>query len=196
MEAAVVVYLRELYYPEGFGFPMKLIPFDIALTEIGREAMTLLIMAATAAVGFVGLQSRMAAFFMLFGVWDIFYYVFLKLLLDWPQGLCTWDVLFLIPAPWLGPVWAPILTAVLFVIAGASVLLRNGQGAFSYFGKGFVVAETAAALLVVASFLLSGRNVMTTGMPEPFIWPLYAAGLAVGVGAFAYVFFRSRSTSR
>ena len=47
IEAAVVVYLRQIFYPEGFTFPITL--FDdidtltrrILLTEIGREAATI-----------------------------------------------------------------------------------------------------------------------------------------------------------
>ena len=84
MEGAVVVYLRGIYYPDGFAFPLKLIAGGILWTEIGREAATLLIMAVTVMLVYRRFQSRLAAFAVLFGVWDIFYYVFLKLLLGWP----------------------------------------------------------------------------------------------------------------
>ncbi len=89
MEAAVVVYLRALYYPEGFAFPLKTMPQSVLLTEIGRETATLIIMAATAMLASRRRQQRVAAFFFLFGIWDIFYYLFLKLLLDWPSSLDT-----------------------------------------------------------------------------------------------------------
>ena len=57
------------------------------------------------------LHEWIAAFAIAFGVWDIFFYVFLKLMIHWPESLSTWDILFLIPLPWVGPVWAPVLVA-------------------------------------------------------------------------------------
>ena len=80
MEAAVVVYLREIYYPEGFAFPLVTIHGRIMLTEVLREAATLIIIWATVCLAYKRLQSRVAAFVILFGIWDIFYYIFLKLL--------------------------------------------------------------------------------------------------------------------
>ena len=44
---------------------------------------------------------KFAFFLFLFGVWDIFYYIWLKVFLHWPASLLTWDVLFLIPVPWV-----------------------------------------------------------------------------------------------
>jgi hypothetical protein len=195
LEAAVVVYLRAIYYPEGFAFPLTLMEGRILWTEIGREAATLLVLAATAVLSFPRLQNRMAAFVLLFGVWDIFYYVFLKLLLGWPQSLLTPDILFLIPAPWVGPVYAPLLVSAAFIAAGTAVLVRNAKGDFPHFDSGFVAAETAAGVLVVASFLFSGRSLGITGLPEPFIWPLFATGFLLGVGAFLYAFSRSDRTT-
>jgi hypothetical protein len=190
LEAAVVVYLRAIYYPEGFAFPLTLIEGHTLWTEAGREAATLLVLAATAVLASPRLQSRMAAFVLLFGVWDVFYYVFLKLLIGWPQSLVTWDILFLIPAPWVGPVYAPLLVSALFIAAGTAVLVRNAKGNYPPFDSGFAAAETAAGLLIVASFLLSGRSIGVTGMPEPFAWPLFAAGCVLGAGAFLYAFSR------
>lgn len=184
MEAAVVVYLRALYYPEGFTFPLKLITGTVMRTEIGREAATLVLMAATAMLAYERFQSRFAAFALLFGVWDIFYYLFLWLILGWPESLATWDLLFLIPAPWVGPVWAPVLVSLGLIGAGSSVLAFNARKRYPHFGRSFVMAETAAGLMIVASFLISGRKIAATGMPEPFLWPLFLAGFLLGVGAF------------
>ncbi|MEJ2468684.1 MAG: hypothetical protein P8Y51_06380 [Campylobacterales bacterium] len=166
LEAAVVVYLRAIYYPEGFAFPLTLMEGRIFWTEIGREAATLLVLAATAVLSFPRLQSRMAAFVLLFGVWDIFYYVFLKLLLGWPQSLLTPDILFLIPAPWVGPVYAPLLVSAGFIAAGTAVLVRNARGRVRAFGRSFVLLETAAGFLFVASFLFSGISIRKTGLTE------------------------------
>lgn len=111
LESAVVVYLRELYYPGGFDFPMKLISNTIALTEILREFATIIMLITIAIlVGRTTLE-KFAFFIYSFAVWDIFYYIFLKFLIDWPLSLFTWDILFLIPFTWVGPVIAPVINS-------------------------------------------------------------------------------------
>lgn len=142
MEAAAVVYLRTLYYPNGFPIPVKLgvapirftripefegrMPPSILRTEIGREVATIVMLACLALlVGETPLQ-MLGTFLLAFGVWDISYYIFLKVLIRWPQSLKTLDVLFLIPVPWIGPVWLPISISTLMVIAGAGILLARG----------------------------------------------------------------------
>ncbi|MEE2897699.1 MAG: hypothetical protein VX815_04440 [Gemmatimonadota bacterium] len=109
LEAVVVVYLRELYYPEGFSFPLK--PMDDAMVavEIGREAATVVMIFAVAWAAARSGWQTLTGFALIFGVWDIVYYVGLWLLLGWPASLFEPDVLFLIPAVWVGPVLAPAL---------------------------------------------------------------------------------------
>jgi hypothetical protein len=194
MEAAVVVYLRELYYPEGFAFPLVIIPGRIMLTEVLREAATLLIMWATVCLVYKRLQSRVAAFVILFGVWDIFYYIFLKLLLNWPEGLGTWDILFLIPVPWLGPVWAPVLVSIGFIYAGTAILFRNHQNHFLHFGRGFILLELFAALLIIVSFVIPGSSVVEQSLQSHFPWYLFLTGFLMGIGVFLYSFYRSDHT--
>jgi hypothetical protein len=191
MEAAVVVYLRELYYPEGFAFPAVIIPGRIMLAEVLREAVTLLIMWATVYLAYKRLQSRVAAFVVLFGVWDIFYYIFLKLLLNWPESLSTWDILFLIPAPWVGPVWAPILISIGFIYAGTITLIRNHKKHFLYFGIGFILLELFAALLIIVSFMIPGSSVLEQTLPTHFPWYLFFIGYLTGIGIFLYSFYSS-----
>ncbi|MGD2080540.1 MAG: hypothetical protein PVJ36_05370, partial [Nitrospirota bacterium] len=43
-----------------------------------------------------------------FALWDIFYYVFLRVWLGWPRTMMDMDVLFLIPGPWVAPVLLPV----------------------------------------------------------------------------------------
>jgi len=191
MEAAVVVYLRELYYPEGFAFPAVIIPGRIMLTEVLREAATLLIMWATVCLAYKRLQSRVAAFVILFGIWDIFYYIFLKLLLNWPESLDTWDILFLIPAPWLGPVWAPILVSIAFIYAGTITLIRNHKKHFLYFGSGFILLELFAAFLIIVSFMIPGSSVLEQTLPTHFPWYLFFTGFFTGIGVILYHFYHS-----
>ena len=100
IEAAVVIYLRRIYYPDGFAFPVVIIEPGIAVVELIREAVTLMFMWAVAALTYRTFQGRVAVYMILFGIWDIFYYIFLKILLNWPGSLATWDILFLLPLPW------------------------------------------------------------------------------------------------
>lgn len=116
LETAVVVYLRELYYPDGFKFPLIPVPADIAATEFFREVATIIMLiGAGVMVGKNPIQ-RFVFFLYSFAIWDIFYYVFLKVLLGWPESVFTWDILFLIPVPWVGPVIAPCLVSLSMIL--------------------------------------------------------------------------------
>lgn len=122
METAVVVYLRELYYPNGFGFPLSLIPNKIAVTEFCREAATIIMLVGIGYVAGKSKLTRFAYFLIAFAIWDIFYYVFLYVLLGWPQSLFTWDILFLIPVPWVGPVLAPCIVSLQMIFFGILII--------------------------------------------------------------------------
>ncbi|EIF51291.1 hypothetical protein [Sulfurovum sp. AR] len=191
MEAAVVVYLRDIYYPEGFSFPLVIIEDRILLTELLREAATLLLIWVTVSLAYNRLQSRFAAFFLLFGLWDIFYYIFLKLLLDWPESLNTWDILFLIPAPWVGPVWAPVLVSIGFVYAGTTLLFYHQKKRFLHFDRMFILFELFSALLIIVSFMIPGSSILDQNMPTDFPWILFLTGFLIGTGVFLYTVYRS-----
>jgi hypothetical protein len=125
LEASIVVYLREIYYPEGFGFPLQVFDAEIAVTEIIREAATMIMIVAVAVLSFGNGPARLGGFLLIFAIWDITYYAFLKALLGWPGSLLTWDILFLIPLTWTGPVLAPVINSLtMFLLAGA-LILRN-----------------------------------------------------------------------
>jgi len=194
MEAAVVVYLRRIYYPEGFAFSLVNMQNRIMLTEVLREAATLLILWATACLAYKRLQSRFAVFFVLFGLWDIFYYIFLKLLLHWPESMNTWDILFLIPSPWIGPVSAPVLVSLGFIYSGMAILIRNHQNHFFQFGKYFILFELIAALLIIISFIIPGLSVIEQSLPIHFPWYLFLIGFLTGIGVFLYYFHSSEHT--
>jgi hypothetical protein len=97
LETSVVVYLREILYPNGFDFPLSMFPKHLALTEILREAATVIMLVAVGIFTGRTRTEKFGFFIFTFAVWDIFYYVFLKALLNWPESLLTWDILFLIP---------------------------------------------------------------------------------------------------
>ena len=116
METAVVVYLRKIYYPNGFQFPLVPIDNDIILTEIIREAATLIMLIGAGIFTGRNRSEKFGFFLFSFAIWDIFYYVFLKVLLDWPASLLTWDVLFLIPVTWVGPVIGPVINSITMIL--------------------------------------------------------------------------------
>jgi hypothetical protein len=123
METAIVVYLRELYYPGGFDFPLVVIPNRIAVTEFWREFATIVMLVGAGIIAGHNRLSRFAYFILAFAIWDLFYYVFLYVLVQWPQSLFTWDILFLIPVPWVGPVLAPCIVSLQMAAFACAILL-------------------------------------------------------------------------
>ena len=123
VEAAVVIYLRELYYPTGFLIrttaDVAVIPSGILNVELWREAATIIMLAAVAHLAFGDLQRKVAAFFWTFSIWDLTYYLSLFVFLSWPASLFTLDIYFLIPWPWIGPVLFPV--ALFSIIAVVSL---------------------------------------------------------------------------
>jgi hypothetical protein len=127
LEAVVVVYLRQLCYPGGFAFPLKPMADEILTLESFREISTVVILVVAGMITGRTAYERFSYFLYCFGLWDIFYYVWLKVLLNWPPSLLTWDILFLIPVVWVGPVLAPIICAGTMVVYSLMILyFQNG----------------------------------------------------------------------
>jgi hypothetical protein len=128
LEAVVVVYLRQLYYPEGFGFPLKEAIGAGFYLEYLREIATIVMLLAVSILSGRSPYERFSYFLYCFGIWDIFYYLGLKVILNWPPSLFTWDILFLIPVVWLAPVLAPIICALTMIIFSGFIIyyLHNG----------------------------------------------------------------------
>jgi hypothetical protein len=184
-EGSVVVYLRALYYPDGFHFPVILIPERMAAVEIVREAASVLLLAAGARLAGERFLERFAAFMVLFGVWDLVYYAVLAALIGWPTSLGDWDVLFLIPVPWLGPVWAPCAVSLALVGVGTWLYgTAERPRAIQPLDWG---VEIVAGLLVIASFVSGWRVVVEQRVPERFPVALFCAGLGLGLAWFVHV---------
>ena len=186
IEASIVVYLRKIYYPAGFSFPAVLLEADIATVEMIRELATLVFMWAVAELSYRSFQCKFAAFMILFGIWDIFYYVFLKAILNWPASLAEWDILFLVPFPWVGPVWAPVAVSAGLIWAGTAILLRNEQGKPLDLGPGFMLLEIAAGMIIIVSFIIPGQAVIQQTVPQHYPWYLFMIGFGSGLGVFGW----------
>ena len=185
LEAAVVVYLRTIYYPRGFAFPLVIIPNDAALVEIGREGATLVMILGVAALAAANRREAFLLFALVFGVWDILYYAWLRVLAGWPPSLLTPDILFLIPVPWVGPVLAPIVVS-LGLIAGSLLLLRRqARWVVVRFHPPLWAVAIAGGVLVLLSFTIDFKAVLEGGGPPPFRWGLFGAGVALGVLSLA-----------
>lgn len=135
LEAVVVVYIRALLgWGLGAGMPraeeviarMRTIPWMLP-TEQGREAATMVMLAAVAYLGAGRWRGKFGAFLLIFGVWDIAYYVALHVLVRWPGSLLDMDLLFLIPPHpwWYQPVWVPVLVSCLMIALGARLLTAD-----------------------------------------------------------------------
>jgi hypothetical protein len=182
LEAVVVVYIRGL---------LQITNDQVALgpyvrMEIGREAATLVMLAAVGWLAGRHRIERWAYGLFAFGVWDVCYYVWLKVLLDWPTSLLNWDVLFLIPLRWWGPVLSPMLVAVLICTTAALSIIRAAQGERLGFTPPRIGTAALGGLLALYVFmadslkaLLAGQSDWDTLRPEPFQWPLFLVALAL-----------------
>ncbi|RJP77738.1 MAG: hypothetical protein C4524_07560 [Candidatus Zixiibacteriota bacterium] len=186
LESAVVVYLRMLYYPQGFDFPLVAASTPVILIELGREAATIVMLATFGLLFGRSRIERFAGFMLAFGLWDIFYYVWLKIFIGWPESLLTWDLLFLIPAPWVGPVLAPVLVSLALIGAGMWIVIREDQGRPIRVPAWIWTAEIAAGVIIIVSFLWDVRHIIAGGLPHPFRWDIFLAGLLGGAGLFAW----------
>ena len=115
VEAMVVVYLRRVLPPFDETVVGTVDSLVILFKNYGvyhieqiREMFTMIMLVSFSALCGKNLLERFAAFCLSFGVWDIFYYIFLNLLIDWPETIFDIDVLFLVPTPWIAPVILPV----------------------------------------------------------------------------------------
>ena len=125
LETSVVVYLRELYYPDGILFPLAQMSTTVIITELLRESATIIMLLGVGYLAGRKFITGFAWFIYSFAIWDIFYYIFLKLILNWPESLLTWDILFLIPSLWTGPVIAPIITSFIMILLGLGIIFYD-----------------------------------------------------------------------
>ncbi len=163
LEAVVVVYLRELYYPQGFSFPLQNMDWSIYKIEILREAGTLLMLVCVSALAAENFTTWLAYFLFNFAVWDIFYYMWLKILLNWPANLLEWDILFLIPITWDGPVLAPLLCTLAMLTLAGLILVHYQRGKQVKLNSQNWALLLSGALLVFISFIWNYSTLMLKG---------------------------------
>lgn len=213
LEAAVVVYMRKLYYPSGFDFPLRLMEFSIAQVEFIREAATLVMILTVAFITGKSKIQKFAAFIFVFALWDIFYYVFLYLTLGWPSSLMTWDILFLIPVTWTGPVIAPLINSLtMILLAWGIVYAENRDVERVIHNKDWWLLIVGSVVVIIAyiedflRFLLNDYTLKELLMvlysdeviqkslsyiPADFSWYVFIAGLCMHIFAVGNIFLRA-----
>ena len=187
VESAVVFYLRwaidriEPYQPD----PLPVIG-GFGSIELPREFATLVMLFAVGVLAGRTWRARLGYTLIAFGIWDIFYYVFLKFMCGWPHTLLDWDILFLLPVPWWGPVLAPMLISLLMILLGtlASLFERPSIPVFANWPAWFLnLAGVALALYVFMADTLAvahqGLEAVRRMLPVQFNWPLFCVALVL-----------------
>lgn len=218
LETAVVIYLRALMYPEGFAFPLAPIPPELALTEVLREAATLIMLIIIGYIAGKYFTERFAWFIYTFAVWDIFYYIFLKLMIDWPESFLTWDILFLIPTTWTGPVIAPVLVSLLMIILASVILYFSEKGqevkikplewtgliagslililGFVWDYSAFMLKHFSFSELFIVPDTKALFETAVKYIPDQFNWFLFSGGTGVILGALVLIYLRLKGQAK
>ena len=197
LEAATVTYLRTLiggvdpYQPPALPVPARLMRIEVV-----REVATLVMLGTAAWLAGRDRRARFGYFLVAFGIWDLFYYAFLAAMSGWPRSLLNWDVLFLIPLPWWGPVLAPACIAALMVLGG-TMLTQFGKEAVPRPGRISWMLCLAGALLALYVFMADAlhapawtRDALSRLRPVAFDWPLFAVALALMGAPVVDLFWR------
>ncbi len=210
VEAAVVAYLRAIYspyhahyYPTAAAddlFPLMTLDqlhemgpeHETRLKiELGRELATILMLAGAAVMAARNMREWFAIFVACFGVWDITFYVGLKVLIHWPASLMTWDLLFLLPVPWVGPVITPVVVASSMIVMGLAVLWREYRGDPIKIGRGRWALILLGWVLLLVAFMADVANTTNGGYPKTFQWLLFIVGEVTWLSAFLVALFKA-----
>ena len=182
VEAASVFYIRALV-DRIEPYQSDPLPMHGALgyVELWREAATL-VMIATLGVLAGGTRRGRAAYAALaFGTWDIFYYVFLRVISGWPRTPLDWDVLFLLPLPWWAPMLAPVSIALMMILWG-TLATQLGDGSTDApwawaLGSVGIVLALVVFMIDAGRALPDGRDAVLHVLPTTFNWPLFCVAL-------------------
>jgi hypothetical protein len=186
VEAASVYYLR-LMVSRLDPYQANPLPMsgNLEQVELVREAATLVMLFTVGMLAGRSRRTRFGYMALAFGVWDISYYAFLRVICDWPKSVFDWDVLFLLPLPWWGPVLAPVCIALLMIVWGTLVSQRVGissdRSVASTVWWRFNWLGVALALYVFMADSLravhAGIEATRTVLPTAFDWPVFVVAL-------------------
>ena len=200
VESSVVVYMRLLIPRLGISrqgsFQAR---FGLEQTELVREAATLIMLFAIGWLAGRTWRDRLGYTLLAFGVWDITYYVFLIPLTGWPRSPLDWDLLFLIPLPWWGPVLAPISISGLMVLLSLSLIRTNSREPGSYPGVLSWGIHLLGILLALYVFMAESIRAFLAGLPTnnyrpppQFDWPIFVLSLVLIASPIFKMLWQSR----
>jgi len=184
LESAVVVYLQRALSIT----PLTLFPLrdqttlgGLGAIEVGREVATLVMLATVGwLTGRTSLE-RLAWTSIAFGIWDIGYYFWLWVFIGWPTSLGTTDLLFLLPVPWVAPVWAPVLVSIALITFGFIFVRCIRRGESVILEPKHWLLLIGGGLMVIVSFTLDASHIRNGAMPTAFAWPVFVLGMALAV---------------
>jgi hypothetical protein len=186
LESAVVVYLTlALGGQVGEIFPLRpaIEAGELVAIEVGREVATLLMIGTVGVLAGRTWVERLAWSAVVFGAWDIGYYAWLYVFAGWPPSLATTDLLFLIPVPWVGPVWSPAAVSVALVGVGLLAARTVRAGRPLVLKRWHWAAGIAGGALVILSWTIDAGRLADEGLPGPYPWPIFAAGMLLALVA-------------
>jgi hypothetical protein len=198
VEAACVYYLRVMF---GRLDPYQANPLPIQgvmeHVELVREAATLVMLFTIGALAGRTRHTRLGYAAIAFGIWDIFYYVFLNVICGWPKSLLDWDLLFLLPLPWWGPVLAPIGIAVLMIVGGTFVSQSGSADPVTSVTPSAWRLNGLGVALALYVFMADALHALPRGfeatrtvLPQAFNWWGFIAALALMAAPVAQIAWR------
>jgi hypothetical protein len=138
----------------------------------------------------------------------------LKLFLNWPPSVFTWDVLFLIPVVWVGPVLAPVICSCTMILLATGILFREIKGHpiriipwewFLCFTGAFAIFITFiwdySKIILEGGFLsrywtLANNEhflrIISHYKPDTYHWGLFLLGEGLIVLSFMLALYRTR----
>ena len=188
---------------------------DIALVEILREAATIIMLIGVGILSAKTDSLRFACILFCFAIWDIFYYIFLWLFLGWPQSFFTWDILFLIPVPWIGPVITPCIVSMTMILLASCIFYFHQSGLNTGLKIKEVIPFSVGSYIIILSFIwnymryinegrstetansLSGEHTMFSDIlnyvPVDFNWFLFITGESILLLGIIILFKRMKN---
>lgn len=214
LESCIVIYLRKIYYLNGFDFPLKgFIEPQILNIEWIREFFTIIMLLCIGYLAGKKFYDRFAYFLYAFAIWDLFYYIFLKVCLNWPSSFFTWDLLFLIPWPWISPVLAPIIYSIDIIILAFLIIDISDKKrikvnileiALFISGSAFILYSFIidyGKLIILGGYLQDFLTLATNQeftdkissfIPSYYNWPVFIFGEILILASIVLLYFRNK----
>lgn len=196
LESICVVYIRQIIFPpDGNIANTPNSDFNFTLEAI-RESMTIIMLTALSILAAFNWRTRLAMFFLAFGIWDIFYYFGLKIFLDWPATIMDWDTLFLIPVAWYSPIIVPVLISTYFIIGSIFIIIHESNGTKLKFNFSVVLLQFLGFGVWFYSFVKNSAMISENGYTNvEYSWALFFLGLIFGISSLIAAFILGKKSN-